>query len=202
MLHHDPSFTHEFNNDFLSSVYWPSARWALGVHPQWDVHNPCAQGPWAIVCGPSLSANLTLADMERGYSPFSAWANLCSSFLLTKEIIPFSDCAPLCAPVGTWGLTFINVSVNCHKNCSKLKLTTWQLGWLGQIFSTFSNSPNRRPGFCFTNVFFLQLTKAQVAYSMSWYVWFLPRGLIIYGTKAPVESELDFVPLFIQKTHA
>ena len=44
--------------------------------------------------------------------------------------------------------------------------------------------------------------RAQVAYSMSWYVWFLPRGLIIYGTKAPVESEPDFIPLFIQKTYA
>lgn len=28
------------------------------------------------------------------------------------------------------------------------------------------------------------------------------ESLIIYGTKAPVESEPDFVPLFIQKTHA
>lgn len=72
--------------------------------------------------------------------------------------------------------------------------------WGGQTdFFHITQLLERRPGFYFTWVFLLQLMKAQGAYSMSWYIWFLQRVLIICGVEVSVESEPDFL-FFTQKT--
>lgn len=119
-----------------------------GVHPQWDGHNSSPQGHWAAARGLSLSVYLTWADTERGCPPFSARANLCSSFLSSN----LRDNSILLLFHSHWnmGFTFITTSVNCHKHYWELKLTTWQLRW--PIISMSPNSPNRRPGFYFTSL--------------------------------------------------
>lgn len=81
ILHHNHVFIHEFNDYLLSFFCGPTPWWGTGVHPQGDVHDPSSQGLWTAAHGPSLSGYLKLADMERGCSPFSVWAKLCSSFL-------------------------------------------------------------------------------------------------------------------------
>ena len=83
---------------------------------------------------PPLPAYLKLADMGRGCSPLSAWANLCSSFLpsnwredsilwidrpsgksKTDSLEPHGSLCHV-SDVGTWELMLIKVRVNCYGN--------------------------------------------------------------------------------------
>lgn len=74
-LHHNHSFTHEFDDYLLSSFYEPSPCNHCGTgRPS----TRCTQSPSLRTLNCSL---WSLQDLERGCSPFSAWANLCSSSL-------------------------------------------------------------------------------------------------------------------------
>lgn len=74
-LHHNHLFTHEFDDYLLSSFYEPSPCNHCGTgRPS----TRCTQSPSLRTLNCSLRS---LHDLERGSSPFSAWANLCSSSL-------------------------------------------------------------------------------------------------------------------------